>query len=131
MRATKEFLVNISKLLTTPLSRSDMECMSKFIRGVFNARPLVPYTKSSPVTWNVDIPLSYIKNGPSNEEMGMSQLGGKIAMLILLANMCRISDMAQLDLAQMTRGEGHLSFRLETPTKTFTEANMNFGGDGL
>ena len=130
MRATKEFLVNISKLLTKPLSIS-MECMSKFIRGVFNARPPVPYTKSSPVTWNVDIPLTYIKNGPLNEEMGMSQLGGKITMLILLANMCRISDVAQLDLAQMTRGEGHLSFRLETPTKTFTEANMKFGGGGL
>ena len=52
-------------------------------------------------------------------------------MLILLANMCRISDVAQLDLAQMTRGEGHLSFWLETPTKTFTEANMNFSGGGL
>ena len=131
MRATKEFLVTISKLLTKPLSSSDLECMSKFIRGVFNARPPVPYTKSSPVTWNVDIPLTYIKNGPSNEEMGMSQLGGKIAMLILLANMCRISDVAQLDLAQMTRGEGHLSFWLETPTKTFTKANMNFGGTAL
>ena len=52
-------------------------------------------------------------------------------MLILLANMCRISDVAQLDLAQMTRGDGHLSFRLETPTKNFTEANMNFGGTAL
>ena len=131
MRATREFLVNISKLLTKPLSNSDMECMSKFIRGLFNARPPVPYTKSSPVTWNVNIPLTYIKNRPSNEEMGMSQLGGKITMLILLANMCRISDIAQLDLAQMTQGEGHLSFRLETPTKTFTEANMKFGGGGL
>ena len=83
------------------------------------------------ITWNVDVVLDYFIAAGDNESLLLNDLAGKISMLVMLSTMCRLSDVLQLDMKNMTETEDFLEFRLDTPTKTFTEYNMAFGGSGL
>ena len=130
IRASKEFLFAVSRLLIKPFSESDKECITKYIRGVFNRRPLIP-RRNRMVTWNVDVVLDYFTAAGDNKSLPLNDLAGKISMLVMLSTMCRLSDVSQLDILNMTETQDFLEFRLDTPTKTFTEYNMAFGGSGL
>ena len=130
IRASKEFLFAISRLLVKPFSDSDKECIAKYIQGVFNKRPLIPH-RNRMVMWNVDVVLDYFVTAGSNESIPLNDLAGKISMLVMLSTMCRLSDVAQLNTKNMTETSDLVEFRLDTPTKTFTEYNMASGGTGL
>ena len=131
MGAQKEFLFSVSKLLNNKLSVSDKECITKYVKGCFNSKSPIPHFRSAPVSWNVDIVLDHINADRDNMQLGMNELVGKITMLVLLANMCRLGDVAQLDLSNLSRSEVSLKFRLPNPTKTFTKAAMVQGGVSL
>ena len=131
MRAQKEFLFSVSKLLNNKLSVSDKECITKYDKGCFNLKPPIPHVRSAPVSWNVDTVLNHINVGKDNKELGMNELAGKITMWVLLTNMCRLGDVAQLDLSNLSRSEVCLKFRLPNPTKMFTKAAMMQGGVSL
>ena len=126
MRAAKEFLFAVPQFLTEPLSQSDRECIAKYVKSIFNQDPPIP-KRPHLVTWNVDIALNFLQQWADNEKLQLNDLGGKISLLILLATICRISDVAQLDMACSTTMEQGLEFRLQHPTKYFTENNMVFG----
>ena len=130
IRASKEFLFAVLRLLIKPFSESDKECITKYIQGVFNKRPPIPH-RNRMVTWNVDVVLDYFTSAGDNEGLPLNDLAGKISMLVMLSTMCRLSDVSQLDINNMTETPNFLEFRLDTPTKTFTEYNMAFGGSGL
>ena len=130
MRAAKEFLSAVSKFLKDPLSQSDCECIAKYIKSIFNQNPPIP-KRPHLVTWNVDIALDFLQQWDDNQNLQLNNLGGKILLLILLATMCRISDVAQLDMATSTTTDTGLEFHLQNPTKCFTENNMVFGGTNL
>ena len=83
------------------------------------------------VTWNVDVVLDYFTSAGDNKGLPLNDLAGKISMLVMLSTMCRLSGVSQLDINNMTETPNFLEFRLDTPTKTFTEYNMAFGGSGL
>ena len=69
--------------------------VSRFLKGVFNCRPLAPrYT----TTWDIDVVLSYIKSLPDNEHLSFQLLKCKVVMLMVLINGDRCSDLAALDL---------------------------------
>ena len=123
IRASKEFLFAVSRL-------SIKECITKYIRGVFNKRPPIPH-RNRMVTWNVDMVLDYFTNEGDNESLPLNDLAGKIPMLVMLSTMCMLSNVSQLDIKNMTESDDFVEFRLDTPTKTFTEYNMAFGGSGL
>ena len=130
IRASKEFLFAVSRLLIKLFSESDKECITKYIQGVFNKRPPIP-CRNRMVTWNVDVVLDYFTSAVDNEGLPLNDLAGKISMLVMLSTMCRLSDVSQLDINNMTETPNFLEFRLDTLTKTFTEYNMAFGGSGL
>ena len=79
-----------------------------------------PPIKKAMNTWDIDVALDYFKAAGSNEEIPLNDLAGKISLLILLSRMCRIGEVAQLDLQHMEQVEGRLVFTLPKPTKTFT-----------
>ena len=130
IRYTKEFLFTVSRFLVRPLSESDRECILKFVKGVFHQKPPIP-TRPRMVTWNVDVVLDFLNAWHENEAMSLNDLAGKMALLTLLASMCRIGDVCQMDIKAMTKKEKSLEFRLATPTKTFTENNLGWGGSSL
>ena len=69
--------------------------VSRFLKGVFNCRPPVPKYSC---TWDVDIVLSYLKDLPDNESLPFQLLSHKVAMLMVLSNADRCSDLAALHL---------------------------------
>ena len=107
------------KLSLTQLSQSQMGCIYRYVQGVFNRNPPI---KKSMKTWDIDIALDYFKASGSNNELPLNDLAGKISLslLILLSRMCRIGEVAQLDLKHMEQTQGRLTFTLPKPTKTFT-----------
>ena len=130
MRAAKEFLSAVSKFLRDPLTQSDRECIAKYVKSIFNRNPPIP-KRPRLVTWNVDVALDFLQQWDDNQKLQLNDLAGKISLLILLSTMCRISDVAQLDMATSTATDSGLEFRLQNPTKCFTENNMAFGGTNL
>ena len=130
MRAAKDFLSAVSKFLRDPLTQSDRECIAKYVKNIFNRNPPIP-KRPRLITWNVDIALDFLQQWDDNQKLQLNDLAGKISLLILLSTMCRISDVAQLDMATSTATDSSLEFRLQNPTKCFTENNMAFGGTNL
>ena len=128
--ACKEFLFNVSRFITSPLTASDKECIKQFLRGVFNTNPPV---RQCPwlVTWNVDVVLDYLSGAGDNDAIPLNNLAGKACMLIMLSTMCRMGDAFQLDTREMAWTEEYISFRLSHQTKTFTDNNCDFGAMGL
>ena len=125
IRYTKEFLFTISKFLAHPLSDSDKECIVKFVKGVFHQNPPI-LTHPCMVTWNVDVVLDFLMDWSNNEDMSLNDLVGKMSLLTLLASMCRIGDICQMDIRNMSRRDDSLEFRLDAPTKMFTEHNIGW-----
>ena len=107
VRACKEFLFAVSRLLIKPFSDSDKECITKYIRGVFNKRPPIP-CRNRMLIWNVNTVLDYLAEAGDNLQVPLNDLAGKIAMLVMLSTMCRLSDVALLDLNNMTEMEDFL-----------------------
>ena len=69
--------------------------VSRFVKAVFNSRP--PALRYS-FTWDVDIVLCFLQEGPDNDKLSFQALTHKLAMLMALANADRCSDLAALDL---------------------------------
>ena len=62
------------------------------------------------VTWNVDVVLDYFTSAGDNAALALNNLAGKISMLVILSTMCRLSDVSQLDLKNMTETENFVEF---------------------
>ena len=120
----------INKLRKPGLTNADKEVINKFMQGVFNTKPPVK-TRSKLKSWDVDIALDYLTVGPDNKVMDLSDLAGKLCLLVLLSRMCRIGELAQLDLEHMVISEGSVCFTLPVPTKTFTTGSCNAYSQGL
>ena len=69
--------------------------VSRFLKGVYNTRPPTP---RYPITWDVDVILTYMSTLLHNAELGQKYMSYKLAMLLALANADRCSDLAALDL---------------------------------
>lgn len=69
--------------------------ISGLLKGAFNSRPPQPRYA---VTWDVSIVTSYLDNLGSNEEMSLTDLTHKTAMLMALVRPCRSAELAHLDI---------------------------------
>ena len=130
VRDGKQFVMAINKLKKPGLSQGHKEVVHKFMKGVFNLRPPIkPGSKLK--SWDIVIALDYLTSGPTNQVMDLSDLAGKLCLLVLLSRMCRIGELAQLDLEHMEINEGSVCFTLPVPTKTFTTGSYNEYSQGL
>ena len=69
--------------------------VSRLMQGIFNTRPSKPRYTS---VWDVEVVLNHIKNMPPLNELRLTELAGKLAMLMALTNADRASDLHLLDL---------------------------------
>ena len=67
----------------------------RLMQGIFNTRPSKPRYTS---VWDVDIVINHIKSMPPSSELRLTELSGKLAMLLALTNADRVSDLHLLDL---------------------------------
>ena len=81
------------------------------MKGVFNKRP----PQKTPIkqcpnlkSWDVDIVLDHLVSGADNKVMELSELAGKLCLLVLLSRMCRIGELVMLHLEQMEICQGGL-----------------------
>ena len=69
--------------------------VTRLMQGIFNTRPSKPRYTS---VWDVEIVLNHIKSMPPSNELRLTELAGKLAMLLALTNADRASDLHLLDL---------------------------------
>ena len=130
IRDGKQFIMAINKLKKVAMSQDEKEVIAKFMKAIFNKKPPIkqwPKLKS----WDVDIVLDHIISQADNKAMELAELAGKLCLLVLLSRMCRIGELAMLDLENMEISEGSISFTLPVPTKMFTTGSCNEYSQGL
>ena len=74
-------------------------------------------------SWNVDIVLDHLVASGPNLQLGLNYLAAKTVTLILMARMCRIGEVSQLNTDYMHEGKDYLEFWLPQPCKTVTVTN--------
>ena len=108
-------------LMGQPLNTAESTILDKFLIACFNDNP--PINRKLAETWDVSILLDhFIKMGP-NESLSFSDISGKLFLLLLLTQMCRTTEVLQLDLSQLQVFADKLQFILIEPTKTFNRKN--------
>ena len=122
LKDARYFLVSIAKINETPYTANDMQLISRYMKGIFNANPPITRTPSS--TWNVDMVLDHFTIAGPNTDIPLNTLAGKVALLILLTRMCRVGEVAQLDTQSMIESEESLTFYLNKPVKNCTPSNV-------
>ena len=121
LKGAKYFACTMAKLCGKLFSQTDHIYLLQYIRGVFNKRPLP--VKKSIESWNVDIVLDHLVASGPNLQLGLNYLATKTVILILMARMCRIGEVAQLNTEFMHEGKNYLEFWLPQPCKTVTVTN--------
>ena len=114
------------KLVGSPLDTCQVAKIKKYLAACFNANPPIP--KKRPETWDVNILLDYIVGLGDNSDLELNVLAPKTASLILLSNMCRLSELGKMTLSGMTPFWGGILFTLDSPTKTFQPHSYKFHG---
>ena len=121
LKGAKYFACTMAKLCRKPFSQTDHIYLLQYIRGVFNKHPLP--VKKSMESWNVDIVLDHLVASGPNLQLGLNYLAAKTVILILMARMCRIGEVAQLNTKFMHEGKNYLEFWLPQPCRTVTVTN--------
>ena len=118
------FVTVLHYLVGNPLNTADKFVLNKYIDASFNTNP--PSIQSDFSTWDVNVLLDhFIKMGP-NSQLHINQLAGKLALQLLLTQMCRSGDIAQLQLSTMRLLQGGVRFHLQKPTKMFKPNTSKF-----
>ena len=122
IRSMYSWLKVVTKLSNQALSPYDLSLLQKFLRGVFNVKPPMPKIKA---TWDVNIVLDYLLTLGANEQLEYLDLAGKCALLLLLSSMCRIGDLAQVEIPNIQRLPNCVELNLTKPTKTYSMSNFS------
>ena len=116
----RSFVTVCNKLAGTPFSESDTEILKKSLNAVLNKNPskAIP----APICWDVNIMLDYLSKLPPNRNLDIKALGGKLAILMLLSTMCRISEVTQLRISdiQPVADGSTVTLHLQELTKVYS-----------
>ena len=92
--------------------------------AALNTNP--PHIRRQSSTWDVNILLDYfVKLGPNSKIEKINILAGKLVLQLLLTQMCRSGEVAQLQLSSMRLLQGAVQFQLMKPTKTYSVQNAS------
>ena len=89
--------------------------VSRFLKGVFQARPSFPRYQS---TWNVSDVLSYLRTMGPAENLKLPDLSLKTVMSVTLLSGQRCQTVHALTLSGMKQTDNHIIFELNTLLKT-------------
>ena len=116
IRDAKFFLINFNKLLPNPILSQDMTLVDWYLWGCFNT----PAHEQSHLVknWDINILLDHLDQQTENQNVSLNELGGKAAMLILLAKMCLMGELTLMDINRVSFSDDKVTFHLIQPTKT-------------
>lgn len=86
----------------------------KLMKGIYNSKPPKPRYES---TWSIDLITNYYINLAPNAELSLSALSEKLAVLLALTSMLRVSELASIDRLSVVVSEEKVSFALSKPRK--------------
>lgn len=93
----------------------------KLLKGCFNLRPPKPkYTH----TWDPDIVFDLMRREKDNEELDLDFLSGKLATLLALATLLRVSELASIDRNSIKFTPHDVSFQLSKLRKTQSQGPL-------
>ena len=122
VRRARDFVVVTKKIVGEQLSLAQRFLVDKYVAAALNTNP--PHIKRQSSTWDVNILLDYfVKLGPNSKIEKINMLAGKLVLQLLLTQMCRSGEVAQLQLSTMRLLQGAVQFQLMKPTKTYSVQN--------
>ena len=86
----------------------------RFMKGCYNRNPPKPRYNS---TWDPELVLNFIKSLGSDESLSLSDLSSKLACLVALTTLLRVSDLAGIDYETINIDPPDASFSLSRPMK--------------
>ena len=122
VRRARDFVVVTKKIVGEQLSPAQKFLVDKYVAAALNTNP--PHIRHQSSTWDVNILLDYlVKLGPNSKIEKINILAGKLVLQLLLTQMCRSGEVAQLQLSSMRLLQGAVQFQLMKPTKTYSVQN--------
>ena len=113
----------LRQIIDDPLTPANNFLLDKLSSASFNLNP--PKILKPTSTWDVNILLDhFVQMGPNEKFKSVNRLGGKLMLQLLLTQMRRSGEIAQLQLSTMRLLQGAVEFELTTPTKTFNPRNQ-------
>ena len=124
VRRARDFVVVMKKIVGEQLSPAQRFLVDKYMAAALNTNP--PHIRRQSSTWDVNILLDYlVKLGPNSKIEKINILAGKLVLQLLLTQMCRSGEVAQLQLSSMRLLQGAVQFQLMKPTKTYSVQNAS------
>ena len=86
----------------------------KLMKGMYNSNPPKPRYES---TWSIDLVTNYVNTLPSNADLSLAEISRKLAVLLALTTMLRVSELASIDRQSVKIGDDRALFSLTKPRK--------------
>ncbi len=87
----------------------------KLMKGAYNKKPPIPkYTGF----WDVNLVINYIISLGPDKELSLSTLSSKLAMLLALSSLCRVSELASIVRDSIVIDDEQAKFALSAPRKS-------------
>lgn len=102
----------LEPLSGTPIGQNHLTV--KLLRGCYNRNPPQPRYLS---TWDPEAVLSHIRTLGDNEDLELPVLAAKLATLLALSTLMRVSELAAIDAPSITFEGTSVSFHLSKPRK--------------
>ena len=96
---TRNLMTIGRKLVGDPFSESEESYVKMYMAACFNKKPPIPHATVH--TWDINIMLDFLQKYGSNSKLSVNHLAGKLALLLMFSQMCRIGEIQQLDLNHM------------------------------
>lgn len=94
----------------------------KLMKGIYNSKPPEPRYSS---TWSIDLVTIYFKNFHPNSELSLSVIYHRLAVLLALTSMLRVSELAAIDRQSVVIDSDKALFCLTKPRKAQKEGVLH------
>lgn len=88
--------------------------VNKLMKGIYNSKPPKPRYSS---TWSIDLVTDYISTLPANPDLSLAAISRKLAILLALTSMLRVSELSSIDRQSVEIGNDRAVFSLVKPRK--------------
>ena len=112
------FCSNVRKLGEKSLSEISKIYVNKFLRAVFNRNQPIP-PKPSSLGWDINVMLEFIRSLGPNMKLDPWKLAAKTVILTMLTTMCRLDEVAWIQVPDIHRSVAGIRVTLKKPTKNF------------
>ena len=93
----------------------------KLMRGVYNKKPPSPKYSNF---WEVDSVIDFLISLGPNRDLPFKSLSMKLAMLLALASLCRVSELASIDRYSVVFLNNQAKFSLQKPRKSQRNSSL-------